>query len=192
MDLRAFVELHLPPAPARVLEVGCGSGELAHAMAGLGYRVTAIDPRAPAGDIFLAVTLEDFDDPGPFDAIVAGRSLHHIHDLAGAVEKLERLLAPGGVLILDDHAFDRLDEPTARWFADRGGSVDAWKDGHAGLHGYAAMRSELDRRFTERHLEWRPYLYYELGEAGDVDEERAAIEAGEIQAMSFRYVGERA
>ena len=192
MDLRAFVELHLPPAPARVLEVGCGSGELALAMAGLGYRVTAIDPRAPTGDIFRAVTLEDFDDPGPFDAIVAGRSLHHIHDLPGAVAKLERLLAPGGVLILDDHAFDRLDEPTARWFADRGGSVDTWKDGHAGLHGYAAMRSELDRRFSERHLEWRPYLYYELGEAGDVDEERAAIEAGEIQAMSFRYVGDRA
>jgi len=192
MDLQAFASLHLPPPPARVLEVGCGDGALARALAERGHVVTAIDPRAPAGEIFRAVTLDDFEDPGPFDAVVAGRSLHHIHNLTGAVEKLARLLAPGGVLILDEHAFDRLDEPTARWFADRGGVVEAWKDGHAGLHGYAAMRSELDRRFTERHLEWRPYLYGELGAAGNVEEERAAIEAGEIQAMSFRYVGERA
>ena len=31
----------------------------------------------------------------PFDAVVASRSLHHIHDLAGAVEKIGRLLRPG-------------------------------------------------------------------------------------------------
>ena len=192
MDLQAFVALHLPPPPARVLEVGCGDGALARALTEHGHSVTAIDPRAPAGEIFRNVTLDDFEDPGPFDAVVAGRSLHHIHSLTGGVEKLARLLAPGGVLILDEHAFDRLDEPTARWFADRGGAVEAWQDGHAGLHGYAAMRTELDRHFTERRLEWLPYLYGELGAAGDVEEERAAIEAGEIRAMSFRYVGERA
>lgn len=192
MDLQAFVELYLPPPPARVLEVGCGNGALARALAERGHGVTAIDPRAPAGEIFRTVTLDDFEDPGPFDAVVAGRSLHHIHNLMGAVEKLARLVAPGGILILDEHAFDRFDEPTARWFADRGGAVEAWRDGHASLHGYAAMRSALDRHFTERRLEWRPYLYDELGAAGDVEEERAAIAAGEIQAMSFRYVGERA
>jgi 2-polyprenyl-3-methyl-5-hydroxy-6-metoxy-1,4-benzoquinol methylase len=30
--------------PARVLEVGCGEGELAHALARTGHSVTAIDP----------------------------------------------------------------------------------------------------------------------------------------------------
>ena len=172
--------------------MGCGDGALAHALAGLGHRLTAIDPRAPSGDIFRAVTLADFEEPEPFDAVVASRSLHHIEDLGAAVGKLERLLRTGGVLILDEHAFDRLDEPTARWFAERGGDVDHWREDHAGLHGSAAMRRELDRHFAERHFEWGPYLHSELGAAVDAEEERALIEAGAIRAMSFRYVGQRA
>jgi SAM-dependent methyltransferase len=193
MGFEAFVREHLPPPPAQVLEVGCGDGALARSLAAEGHRVTAIDPRAPEGEIFRAVTLADFDEPGPFDAVVAGRSLHHIHDLPAAVERLARLLPTGGLLIVDEHAFDRMDEPTARWFAERGGAVEHWREGHAGLHGYDAMKRELDRHFAERRLDWGPYLYGELGgDAGDFERERALIEAGEIRAMGFRYVGARA
>src|SRR3712207_9593084 len=39
----AFVRAVLPPAPARVLEVGCGGGELAAALADGGYTVVALD-----------------------------------------------------------------------------------------------------------------------------------------------------
>ena len=45
------------------------------------------------------------------------------------------------------------------------------------------------RRFSERHLEWTPYLYGTLHIEPDV--ERRAIEAGEIRATGFLYVGER-
>ena len=82
MNLEPFVAAHLPAAPARVLEVGCGRGALAHAMARLGHDVLAIDPGAPDGELFRCVSLEDLDDPGPFGAVVASRSLHHIHDLS--------------------------------------------------------------------------------------------------------------
>jgi 2-polyprenyl-3-methyl-5-hydroxy-6-metoxy-1,4-benzoquinol methylase len=54
-----------------VLEVGCGRGDLALAIARSGHDVVAIDPRAPAGHIFRAVTLEDLTDPAPFDAVAA-------------------------------------------------------------------------------------------------------------------------
>jgi hypothetical protein len=61
---------------------------------------------------------------------------------------------------------------------------------HAGLHDSGAMRRELDRRFSERLFAWAPYLYRELGEAVQA-EERSSIEAGELQATDFVYVGER-
>jgi SAM-dependent methyltransferase len=196
------VASQLPTGPARVLEVGCGDGRLARELDELGHRVVAIDPAAPPGAIFQAVSLEEFADPGPFDAVVASRSLHHIHDLPGGLSKLHRLLVPGGSLIVVEHAFDRLDEPTARWYLERRRAkgphaptspqacLAEWEADHADLHGYAAMRRELDVRFTERWFAWTPSLYLELGTALE-QEERRLIEAGSIAATGFQYVGER-
>jgi SAM-dependent methyltransferase len=202
MDVLQFVTAQLPPAPSRVLEVGCGDGRLARALDDLAYRVVAIDPAAPEGAIFQAVTLEELADPARVDAVVASRALHHIPDLAGALSKLHRLLVPAGRLIVVEHAFDRFDEPTARWYLEKRRATDLggpsslrtclaeWEADHAGLHGYTAMRRELDRRFTERWFAWTPSLYLELGE-GLEHEERRLIEAGSIHATGFQYVGER-
>jgi SAM-dependent methyltransferase len=201
MKLKEFVEGHLPPRPARVLEVGCGHGDLARALSELGYEVVAIDPAASEGELFQAVSLEEFTTSDPFDAVVASRALHHIPDLAESVAKIADLLRPEGRFILDEHACDRLDDQTARWyFLHRVGEVDApgslnacpaeWEADHHDLHGYAAMREELDRHFTERFFAWMPYLYGELTNVEEV-QERALIEAGAIQAMGFRYVGEQ-
>lgn len=184
-----------------MLEVGCGDGRLARALADLGHQVVAIDPAAPDGAIFQAVSLEEFIDPGRFDAVVASRSLHHVHDIAGGLSKLQRLLLPSGRLVVVEHAFDRLDEGTAGWYLEKRRARDPhapsslqtclaeWETDHAGLHDYTAMRRELDRRFTERWFAWTPTLYLELGKELE-QEERALIEAGSIQATGFLYVGE--
>jgi hypothetical protein len=115
---------------------------------------------------------------------------------------IRRLLRPGGRVIVNEHAWDRLDEPTARWYLEQRAATDAdasssveqcldeWAAEHAGRHDSAVMRTELDRRFEERLFVWTPYINRELGDAVDERAERALIEAGAIQATGFRYVGE--
>ncbi len=205
MHLTDFVLAHLPRPPARVLEVGCGRGDLARALAAAGHAVTAIDPDAPAGPLFRPVTLEDFAERGPFDAAVASRSLHHVPDLAAALEKIATLLRPGGVLVLNDFAKERLEGSTAEWYYGRrralaaaGGKEaphtfhECLHEEHADIHAYGEMRRELDRRFAERFFAWVPYLHGELGSVVSQELERSLVEAGAIQAAGFRYVGETA
>jgi SAM-dependent methyltransferase len=120
----------------------------------------AIDPEAPEGPIFRRTTIEGFDEPGRFDAVVASLSLHHVHDLGAALDKLRRL--SDGALILNEHAWDRLEPMTPEW-----------EEEHEGLHGYGAMRAELDARFEEQFFEWRPY----------------PVDGVDVPGLGFRYVG---
>lgn len=170
MELTAFVLSQLPAPPARVLEIGCGDGRLASALATAGYEVVAVDPEAPEGSIFRRTTIEAFDEHGPFVAAVASRSLHHVHDLGGVLDKLARLLEDGGSLVLNELAWDRLDAATAEAL---GISLADWEAEHEDLHGYGTLRTELDARFEERFFEWRPY----------------PVDGEEVPGLGFRYVG---
>jgi 2-polyprenyl-3-methyl-5-hydroxy-6-metoxy-1,4-benzoquinol methylase len=79
--LKSFVENNLPVASARILEVGCGQGDLA--LAASGDDVVAIDPDAPERELFQAASPEAFAEDGRFDAVIASRALQHIPDLPG-------------------------------------------------------------------------------------------------------------
>jgi len=190
----------LPPPRARVLEVGCGAeGGLAPALADAGFDVLAIDPDAPERPPFRRVTLEELDYPGPFDAIVAGRVLHHVDPLGPALDKLAGL-AP--LLIVDEFDCDRVDGPARRWHrgeyerlaaaGERPGGppdLDLWRGAHAGLHPYRVLRAELDRLYEEREFHWRPYLYRWLVSRETKAREEEAIVTGAIQPIGFRYTG---
>lgn len=197
MDLATFVLAALPRPPAGVLEVGCGAGDLARAVDTAGYRVLAIDPEAPAGPIFRRTRLEELEEAGPFDAVVASYSLHHIEGVDAALDRIVDLLEPHGSLVIEEFGWDLVDEPTADWFGQQQGkpSVESvlaeWRAEHDGLHGYAEMRRSLDERFAERSFEWRPYLYRCLDRDDLEPNEREAITLGEIRAVGFRYVGVR-
>jgi SAM-dependent methyltransferase len=114
-----FVLGNIGDSPTRVLEVGCGEGELALALARAGHSVTAIDPMAPEGPIFRRVRIEEFSDPGQFDHVVASLSLHHVEDLGTALGKIADLLRTGGSLVVIEFAWDRIDEATAEWALER-------------------------------------------------------------------------
>ena len=185
-----------------MLEVGCGyEGGVAPALAAEGYDVLAIDPEAPEGPLYRQIALEDLDEPGPFDAVVAGRVLHHVHPLGAALDRLAGL-AP--LLILDEFAWNHMDEPTVDWYESQHRVLVAagqepkgprdlseWRARHADLHPYEVLRAEVDSRYDERHFEWRPYFYRWLGGSATESLEEGLIAAAAIRPIGFRYAGVR-
>ena len=201
-----FAREQLPAPPARVLEVGCGQGELTTALAIAGHDVLGVDPAAPQGEGFRRITLEDLDaSEGPFDAVVASHSLHHIRDLDQALDRIVALLRPGGAIVLDEHGWDLADEDTLDWLyhqrralaADGQGEApaslealqDEWQADHLGLHGFEALRAAVADRFEERLFEPVPFLHRLVGGVATEVLEQALIDAGAIRALGFRYAG---
>jgi hypothetical protein len=195
-----FVLAHLPPKPARVLEVGCGrEGGVAYELDAAGYDVLAIDPHAPDGPLFRQTTLEELDEPAPFDAVVAGRVLHHVEPLASGLDKLAAL-AP--LLVVDEFAWERIDEAAQDWYEGHHralraagqdpygpASIDEWRRNHPGLHRSDDLLRELEQRYETRVLERGPYFYRWLESAASEELERSLVDAGAIPAIGVRWVG---
>jgi SAM-dependent methyltransferase len=121
-----FLERHLPEAPSRVLEVGCGNGEVALSLAARGFEVTALDadlpPRPPGAESAAIRWIEaDFlfyEEQAAYDAVLFTRSLHHMSPVAKALNRAAALLRPGGRFLAEEFAFDRVNIQTARWYYD--------------------------------------------------------------------------
>ena len=104
----------LPPAPARVADLGCGTGTLTVLMALAGHLVAGLDlaPRmvALARDKIVAagvvadVVVDDASSPpwqpGTFDVVLTRHVLWAMPDPEAALTTWIDLLAPGGRLIL--------------------------------------------------------------------------------------------
>lgn len=113
----AYIRERCAVAGRRALDVGCGGGLAAEALAGLGATVVGIDaaktPLAVAerhaaahglGDRvrYLLATAEDYlaTEPGAFDIVTCLETLEHVPDVPSAVHALGQLAAPGGDLFL--------------------------------------------------------------------------------------------
>ncbi|MFD2767459.1 class I SAM-dependent methyltransferase [Micromonospora eburnea] len=207
-----FVRAHLPPAPSRVLEIGCGAtGGFVPAMREHGHDVVGVDPAAPPGPGYQQTEFENHKPTRPVDAIVACTSLHHVNDLDQVLDAAAAALAPGGVLIVVEWAYEKFDEATARWSFERlpnsgehgwlhshrelwlaAGQpwhtyLDAWAQ-REGLHSGHTIVRALQARFHTRLLTEAPYFFPELYPTS-VTHEQAAAHRGEIQATGIRYVG---
>ena len=201
MDFATFALSQLPEAPARVLEVGCGErGGITTRLADAGYAVAAVDPRAPEGTRYRRIRFQELVDES-YDAVVAERVLHHVHPLD---ESLDKLAALAPLLVLDEFAWDRIDDAARDWYeaqhralrasgADPSGPSDLveWRARWTDLHPADVLRRGLVARYEERLYEPRPFLYRWLGGPATEALEAGLVAAGAIQPIGFRWVGLR-
>jgi SAM-dependent methyltransferase len=204
----------------RVLEVGCGSGMLAHRLAAAGFAVTALDRREhdewSGSEVeFVAQDFFAFDDD-PYDAVVFTASLHHLAPVGVALDRAAKLLARGGIVAVDDFDLAAADHAILAWYYGLQESLAAsgqfprdhidppggdllarWRDAHAETPPLAfghEMIAEIEMRFAIRELGRGPYLYRYL--CHHLDDARVAAqifetERAKIEVGAFAPVGLR-
>jgi SAM-dependent methyltransferase len=154
--VEAFAALLLTQlAPkSRILEIGCGAGELAALLIAAGHDVVAIDRKPRPEFPVPPVSFEDFDAAGAgFDCVIALLVLHHVEALDAMLDKVVAVLAPGGIVAVDDYGWERLAERTAE---DR-----AWREHRQDLHPSTVMLAALDRVLDRRF--YYDHAYFDEG-----------------------------
>lgn len=128
--IRAAIRDHTPSGrdPGRVIEIGCGPGHFSLELSRAGFDVTGIDLSQACIDVArrvadkdpwrdrrggLRYVCADILDPSvrlsaPFDAAVFVGALHHFPDQDGVLARVEALLAPGGLILVDEPTRDRV------------------------------------------------------------------------------------
>jgi SAM-dependent methyltransferase len=145
---RAALARRLPPAPARVLDVGAGTGFLSLLAASLGHQVTAVDlsPRmldqlarraAEVGVEVETVVAPADEPPAGFDVVVERHLLWTLPDPAGALAAW-RAAAAGGQLLVVESVWGAADPVESVR-----GRLRAWHD-------------RLRRRPSDHHAEYDP------------------------------------
>jgi trans-aconitate 2-methyltransferase len=105
-----LLELLDPQPGERILDIGCGTGQLTEEIARRGALVTGIDYSAemladarknfPALKFVLA-DASSFHFPEPFDAVFSNAALHWVKDADGSVESIAAALRPGGRFVAE-------------------------------------------------------------------------------------------
>jgi SAM-dependent methyltransferase len=129
-----YTELILPMAARhltgarRVLDVGCGEGQVARRVARSGTIVTGLDPawtqvlearRRAGGPSYTRARSEALPcRDGAFDAVFVCAALEHVDDFETAIAEVARVLEPDGIFVLV-LCHPLLQAPGSGWVDDR-------------------------------------------------------------------------
>jgi SAM-dependent methyltransferase len=132
-----LVDAHLA-GTRRVLDLGCGEGQLARRIAALGAEVVGIDPTAAqivearargGGPHYARASATEIPVlSGSFDAVVACLVLEHIEPFEPVIDEIVRILEPGGQFVLFlNHPL--LQTPGSGWVDDHILGEQYWRVG---------------------------------------------------------------
>jgi len=106
----SLIELLAPQPGERILDVGCGSGQLTARIAATGAVVIGLDRSAemlaearknfPSVEFRLA-DAANFEIEEPVDAVFSNAALHWMKDAAGVAASIARALKPGGRFVAE-------------------------------------------------------------------------------------------
>lgn len=156
------------PPGARVLDVGCGSGFIAHHLNAMGRRVTGVDlndaTEAPIDYLSFNGRELPFDD-GVFDAVIFSFVLHHSQTIASLLGEARRVLRPDGHIVVFEDIPERWhDRALCSWHDQRWRSrtgpctflrIENWVDLFEALGLRVTQRGRLPR--------WRNPIHPVLG-----------------------------
>ncbi|GJD73189.1 class I SAM-dependent methyltransferase [Methylobacterium goesingense] len=201
MDALTLIRETFAPLPGRrLIDIGCGPGALAGALAGEGARVTGIDPNpaaitqaagaVPGAGFAVASGAHLPFAEAAFDGAVFLNTLHHMPEAGAALREAVRVVAPGARIVVveplaEGSFFTALrpveDETAVRRAAQA--TLDA-------LVAAGELACERDVTFarSETFAGLDPFLARVLAtdpaRAGAIAERRAAIEAAFLAAAS--------
>jgi len=128
----------LPPPPAKLLDLGCGTGWTSRFLARHGYEVTGVDisqdmiacaerMRREENVGNLRFLVHDFELPGfagEFDCALFFSALHHTEDEEAALRGVHRALKPGGVCLVYEPGTGHAAAPASRDAVERYGVTE--------------------------------------------------------------------
>ena len=157
---RDLLSMLLPKAGERILDIGCGTGQLTAEIAKSGAEVVGLDQSAEmiasARKNFPELRFEVFDiatatHDNEFDAVFSNAALHWVRNQEGAVTAMARSLKPGGRLVFE--------------MGGRGNIRQVW---NAATQALTAMGVENPEKLS-------PWFYPSIGEYAPMLESRGLL-----------------